>query len=99
MTLLIVNVAALEMPPPGGLTTVTLGVPMAAIQAAETWAVSFAALTYVVGKAAPFHSTTEVPMKLLPLTVSVKAAPPAVALLGDSEEIAGAAGLTPLMVN
>jgi hypothetical protein len=98
MTLLIVNVTALEMPPPGGLTTVTLAVPTVLMSAAGTCAVNFEALTYVVGTVALFHSTTEVAMKLLPLTVSVKAAPPTVALVGDSD-VATGTGLTLSMVN
>src|SRR5258708_38605741 len=70
LTLLIVKVAPLEVPPPGaGLTTVTLAVPAPATRAAETWAVSFVALAYVVGRAAPFHFTTDVAIKLLALRV------------------------------
>src|SRR5438552_16680242 len=45
-------------------------------------AVTCVPLTKVVVRAAPFHCTTAPETKLLPLTVSVKAAPPAVALFG-----------------
>jgi len=47
-------------------------------------------LTKVVARAAPFHCTTDDAAKLLPLTVSVKAGPPALALLGASELSVGA---------
>ena len=43
-------------------------------------------------RAAPFQCTAAPETKLLPLAVSVKAGPPAVALLGASEPSAGAAG-------
>ena len=77
---LIVKVWALEVPPPGvGLKTVTLAVPAEAMSAARIEAVTWVALTYVVVRFVPFHLTTELEMKLVPLTVSVKAGPPAVA--------------------
>lgn len=47
------------------------------------------ALTKVVVFAAPLNFTTEVETKFVPLTVSVNAAPPAVALVGESEVIVG----------
>lgn len=47
------------------------------------------ALTKVVGSAVPFQLTTDAPTKLLPLTVTVNVPPPAVALAGESELIAG----------
>lgn len=37
----------------------------------------------------PFHWTVELEMKLLPFTVRVKAAPPALTDVGESEEIDG----------
>ena len=55
-------------------------------------ALNWVALTKVVVRAAPFQRTADPETKLLPLTVSVKAGPPAVALLGASEPSAGAAG-------
>jgi hypothetical protein len=56
---------------------------------AETGAVSWLALTKVVARAAPFQRTTAPAAKLLPFTVRVKAAAPAIAELGLSEVIAG----------
>jgi hypothetical protein len=44
--------------------------------------------------AAPLKFTTEVAMKLVPLTVRVKAAPPTAVLAGESEVIVGAGLLT-----
>ena len=85
------------MPPPGGpFTTVTEAVPAVAMSAAEMEAVSFVLLENVVLRGDPFQSTTEPETKFDPCTVSVKAGPPAVALLGEIELIAGT-GL--LMVN
>ncbi len=85
------------MPPPGvGFTTVTEADPCVAMSAMEMEAVSFVLLENVVVRAAPFQFTTEPVTKFEPLTVSVKAGPPAVALLGEIELIAGT-GL--LMVN
>src|SRR5262245_62120173 len=79
---MIVKVSALEVPPPG-FTTLTCAVPAALMSVAGIAAVSWVALTNVVLRAAPFHCTTEPETKLLPLTVSVNAGPPVVALLGD----------------
>src|SRR5256885_4805646 len=79
-----VNVRAPEVPPPGaGVITVTCGVPAAATSAAAMAAVSCVALTKTVVRAAPFQLTVEPLTKLLPLTVSVKAALPADVLVGD----------------
>ena len=70
----------MEVPPPGvGLKTVTLAVPAVAMSAARIAAVTWVALTYVVVRFVPFHLTTELEMKLVPLTVNVNAEPPAVA--------------------
>jgi len=73
---------------------VTLAVPVAAIQPATTWAVSFAGAHVRGGQGPwPFHSTTEVLMKLLPLTVQREGPRRRPwQLVGDSEEIAGVAG-------
>ena len=82
-----------DVPPPGaGLVTVTVAVPAVAISAAVMAAVSCVALTNVVVLAAPLNFTTDVDTKPVPLTVSVKAAPPAVALVG-AREVAVGAGL------
>src|SRR2546430_3172566 len=56
---------------------------------AEIAAWSWVALPNVVVRAAPFQRTTDEPMKLLPVTVSVNAAPPATAVLGDREVSVG----------
>ena len=94
---LIVKVFAFDVPPPGGaFTTVTEAVAAVAMSAAEMEAVSFMLLTNVVVRGDPFQFTTEPETKCEPFTVSVKAGPPAVALLGEIELIAGT-GL--LMVN
>ena len=88
--LLIVNDAALDVPPRDGLVTVTLAVPAVAISAAVIAAVSCVALANVVVLAAPLNFTTEVDRKPVPYTVREKAAPPAVALVGESEVTVGA---------
>lgn len=81
--LLMVKVAAVEVPPPGvGLLTVTLAVPAVAMSEAGIAAVNCVALTKVVVRALPFHCTVEPLMKFVPLTVNVNAAPPAVAEVG-----------------
>jgi len=85
-----VNVLGAEAPPPGaGLVTVILAVPGVAMSAAVIRAVSSVLLTKVVDAGAPFQSTTEVLIKLVPFTVSVNMAPPTVALAGEVELIAG----------
>ncbi len=57
-------------------------VPAVAIRAAGTAAVSWLALTNVVDSPEPFHRTADPETNPLPLTVSVKGGPPAVALAG-----------------
>lgn len=80
-----------ESPPPGvGLKTVTVTLAPVAISAAVTAAVSCVTETKEVVRSAPFHRTTEVPTKLVPLTVSVNASPPAVAEVGLIEVVVGA---------
>lgn len=87
----IVNVALLDVPPPGvGLLTVTPADPALAISPAGTWAVILTVVTYVVASGVPFQLITELLTKLLPFTVSVNAAPPAVAVDGDNDVIDGA---------
>jgi hypothetical protein len=84
-----------DVPPPGaGLVTVTLNVPAVAMSAPVIDAVTFVALTKVVVFAVPLKFTTEEATKLVPFTVRVKAAPPADALVGDSEVIVGTGLLT-----
>ena len=78
------------MPPPGvGLNTVTAAVPDAVMSVDNIAAVNCVEDTYDVVRSVPFQRTTELEMKLLPLTVSVKAGPPAVADEGDRLVIAG----------
>jgi hypothetical protein len=57
-----------------------------------TVAVSCLPLTNDVVKAVPFHTATELLLKLPPLMVRTKPAPPAVALLGESELTEGVEG-------
>jgi len=77
---LMVKVRAPEVPPPGvGLKTVTDAVPALAMSAAVMDAVSWVDETNVVVRLAPFQRTMEPVTKLVPVTVRVKAAPPAVA--------------------
>ncbi len=85
-----VNVAFPDVPPPGaGFVTVTLNVPAVAMSAAVIAAVTCVALTNVVVRADPLKFTTEVETKLVPFTVSVNAAPPLVALVGETVVIVG----------
>jgi hypothetical protein len=93
--LLMGNVVAADVPPPGaGLVMVILADPEFAISLAGIWAETCVALTYTVVNATPFKLTTEPATKLVPFTVSVKAAPPALALVGESEAIVGAGFVT-----
>ena len=68
----IVNICALDVPPPGaGFTTVTEAVPAEATRAAVTVAVSCVEDTNVVVSVVPFHFTVELETKLVPFTVIV----------------------------
>ena len=88
---LMVNDRVPDVPPPGaGLVTVTVAVPAVAIAAAVIAAANCVALTKVVVLVAPLNFTTDVDTKAVPLTVRVKAAPPAVALVGEREAAVGA---------
>src|SRR2546426_9431293 len=60
------------------------------MSAAAIWACSCVPLTNVVVRSLPFQRTTDELMKLVPLTVRVKAAPPAIVLLGEIELSVGA---------
>src|SRR5216117_1711707 len=71
---MMVKPAALEVPPPGeGLKTVTEAEPPLATSLARMEAVSLVSLTKVVARSAPFQRTTDPEMKLVPLTVRLKA--------------------------
>jgi hypothetical protein len=72
-----------------GVNTVTEAVPAVAISVAVIAAVNWVAETYVVVRFDPFHCTTEPLTKLLPLTVSMKAEPPAFADEGLRPLVAG----------
>ena len=87
---LMVNAVLPDVPPPGaGLNTVTWPVPAVAMSAAVIAACNCVALTNVVVRLAPFQFSIDPEMKPVPFTVRVNAAPPAVALAGDSELIVG----------
>ena len=82
-----VKVTEFEVPPPGAaLNTVTFAVPATAMSVAGINAVIWVLLTKVVVRLELFQRTTDpvpfVPTKPEPLTVSVKAAPPAKTELG-----------------
>src|SRR5439155_13310284 len=81
-----VNARALEVWP-SGLRTVTWAEPVAATSEAGMLAISRAALTNVVVRAAPFQSTVAPETKLPPSAVSVKVALPAVVLLGERKSV------------
>ena len=76
-----VKVTAFEMAPPG-FAAVMLAVPGAAMSEAGMAALSWELVTKVVVRFDPFHLTTELERKLVPLTVNVKARPPANTVLG-----------------
>src|SRR5438105_8785963 len=92
-----VNVCALDVPPPGvGFTTVIEAVPGVAMRAAVTVAVSCVEETNVVASVVAFHFTVEVETKFVPFTVMVNDEHPAGYEFGLSEVVVGT-GL--LMVN
>ena len=71
------------------MATVTLNVPAAAMSEAGIAAVTCVALTKLVVRLEPFHCTADPLTKLVPLTVSVMAKPPAVANEGLKLVIVG----------
>ncbi len=71
------------------MNTVTVAVPADKISAADIEAVKRPDETRAVGRSAPFHRTTERELNPLPLTVSVKADPPAFAALGFRPVVVG----------
>lgn len=91
VALVIVKFWAFDVPPPGaGLVTVTAAVPVEVMAVAGIAAVSCVALTNVVVRDVPPKVTAEAAVKFVPLIVSVKAAPPAMALFGEIVLIVGA---------
>jgi len=94
--LLNVNGRESVVPPPplgDGVDTVTEAFPAVAMSSAGIVAFNWVEDTKVVGRSFVFHCTTESVTKLLPLTISVKAAPPAGRDVGLMLKIAGAGGL------
>jgi len=90
-TLATVSERAPDVPPPGaGVNTVTLGVPAEAISLPGMAAVSCVDETNVVVRLAPLTWTIEPLVKLEPVVVRVKAAPPAEAVVGLMLERMGA---------
>jgi hypothetical protein len=85
----IVKGTRVDVPPPGGLETVTPAVPGAAMSAAGIAAANREALTKIVGLAKPFHRIVAPLTKSLPMTVRVNARPPAVLRAGLRPVIAG----------
>ena len=86
--LLMVNTMGLDVP--AVVVTVTFTVPAVAIIAAVTGAVTVVVLlTVVVSEVVP-HFTVAPEIKLVPVTVSVNAAPPAVAEAGLRPVMTGA---------
>ena len=87
------------MPPPGaGLKTVIAGVPAAATSSAASCAVNSVEFTSAVGRSLPLKRTTELLLKLVPFTVKVKAASPAVLLVGAMVVSVGTGLLTVRLV-
>jgi hypothetical protein len=71
---------AFEVPPPGGgLYTVTLAVPAAAMSSAGMDACTSVLETKLVVRSIPFHRTLAPETKLLPSTANVKDGPPEIA--------------------
>ena len=88
--LLIVNVCAFEVPPPGvGFATVMDAVPAVAISPAVIVAVSVVEETNIVALAEPLKLTVDDALKFVPLTVSVKLFPPAIVEVGEREVVVG----------
>jgi xanthosine utilization system XapX-like protein len=86
----IVNVFVFDVPP-HGVTTVIEAVPAVVMRAAGTVAVNCVEEPNVVTRAVPFQFTVDPETKFVPFTVSVNPEPPAVAQVGLSELIVGAA--------
>jgi hypothetical protein len=83
-------VCGFEVPPPGArLRTVTTAVPAISMSAAGIVAVNCVPDLYVVTRSEPFQRTTEPLMKLVPFTVSIKPAVPAVTVVGEIDVVAG----------
>src|SRR5262249_50053288 len=79
-------------PPGGGVKTVTFTLPWVAMSVAGIVAANCAALPNVVVRSELLKRTTELPAKLVPLTVSVNCWPPANENPGLRPVIVGAGG-------
>src|ERR1700719_1749298 len=88
-----VNVAAFEVCVEEESRTATGKLPAAAMSAVAKGALICVLLTKVVTLEMPLNFTTELEAKFAPLTVSVNAGPPAVALAGAMLAIIGAGTL------
>ena len=78
------NETLFDVPPPGvGLKTVIVVAPPVEISDAGTAAANCVVFTNVAVSEVVFHFTTEALSKLVPLTVSVNAAPPVIAEVGE----------------
>ena len=95
----IVKDKTFDVPPPGaGVCTAICVVPLDARSLVAIDARSCVALENVVGRAAPFHCTTDEATNPLPLTVSVSGPPPAAVWVGKSDEATGAGFSEPVTV-
>ncbi len=72
---MMVNVTEFEFAPEFVLMTETFAVPGEATSELYSDAFTWLLLTCVVGRALPFHKTTDFPLKLAPLTASVTTSP------------------------
>jgi len=88
-----VNVNAFDVAP-SGFTTVTCGVPAAAMSVLRIDAVSCVGLANVVVRFAPFQRTTAPLPKFVPFAVKVNPGPAAVPVFGVSDVRVGAAPVT-----
>ncbi len=79
---------------PPVLIAVMLALPTLAIKLAGTAAVNCVELTKVVVSAVPFHCTIAPARKLVPFTVRVNAAPPAITEVGLKLVMAGVGAFT-----
>src|SRR5262245_11000930 len=87
---LTVKISGFDTPPPGaGLKTVIFTSPAVCRSVAGISALNSVALTTMVGRALPFHCTTEPAMKLDPVTTSVKGSSPVNAEEGFNTVMAG----------
>jgi hypothetical protein len=86
----IANSALPELPPPGpGVVILMFAVPETATSAALIWARIWVSDVNVVGRALPFHWTTEDDKKFCPVMVNVNPGAPALTEFGLIEAIAG----------